>query len=677
MQLLKYIPLQLTFCLVLGIFTGFFLNLNPIFVIVSLVTLLSILGIFYLLAYKFIIPSIYFTITALLSFYLIGITSITIHNDLNNKKHYTKYVSELQPRTALIKVESILKANDYYDKYVGEVLKIEHHETQGKILLNINKDSLQNDLNVDDVLVIKTNFELINGPKNPYQFNYKFYLEKQNIYRQITTSKKEIFILDGQKTSIKGLAHKFRIRINQSLIKSGFNGDELAIINALLLGQRQEMSKEILENYTKAGAVHILAVSGLHVGIILLIITVFLKPLDYLKHGKLIKLIITLLLLWTFAFIAGLSASVVRAVTMFTALSIGLAFNRKNSLYKNLIISVFFLLLFNPYYLFEVGFQLSYLAVFFIVWLQPIIYSVWKPSFKPLDYFWQLFTVSVAAQIGVLPLSLYYFHQFPGLFFVANLLIIPVLGLILGLGIAIIFFSLINLLPKALANFYQGVIDLMNHLIAWIADQESFLFQEISFSLLLMLSIYLFIIFCFRWIENKTVNKFKYVLVTIVLIQVVFIFEEHKTSSYNELVIFNKSKASALAIKENYELRAASNLDLSIQKETFKDYIIGSGVSKITMMDTLKNVYQVDDEKLLIVDSLGIYRINDFVPDMVLLSNSPKINLERMIDEINPNFIIADASNFKSYVLQWEKTCINKGIKFYYTAKEGAYVKRY
>ena len=212
---------------------------------------------------------------------------------------------------------------------LGEVLKIEHHETQGKILLNINKDSLQNDLNVDDVLVIKTNFELINGPKNPYQFNYKFYLEKQNIYRQITTSKKEIFMLDGQKTSIKGLAHKFRIRINQSLIKSGFNGDELAIINALLLGQRQEMSKEILENYTKAGAVHILAVSGLHVGIILLIITVFLKPLDYLKHGKLIKLIITLLLLWTFAFIAGLSASVVRAVTMFTALSIGLAFNRK------------------------------------------------------------------------------------------------------------------------------------------------------------------------------------------------------------------------------------------------------------------------------------------------------------------------------------------------------------
>lgn len=677
MKLLKYIPLQLTFCLVLGIFTGFFLNLSPIFVVASLVTLLSILGIFYLLMYKFIIPSIYFTITALLCFYLIGITSITIHNDLNKKKHYTKYVLELQPRKALIKVESSLKSNDYYDKYIGQVLKIEHQETQGRILINIKKDSLQNDLNVDDVLVLKTNFDLINDSKNPYQFDYKNYLEKQNIYRQITTSKTDIFILKTQKTSIKGLAHKFRKRINQSLIKNGFNGDELAIINALLLGQRQEMSKEILENYTKAGAVHILAVSGLHVGIILLIITLFLKPLDYLKHGKLIKLIITLLLLWTFAFIAGLSASVVRAVTMFTALSIGLAFNRKNSLYKNLIISVFFLLLFNPYYLFEVGFQLSYLAVFFIVWLQPLIYSVWKPSFKPLDYFWQLFTVSVAAQIGVLPLSLYYFHQFPGLFFVANLLIIPVLGLILGLGITIILLSLINLLPKALANFYQGVIDLMNHIIAWIADQESFLFQEVSFSLLLMLSMYLFIIFCFRWIENKTVNKFKYVLVTIVLIQVVLIFEERKTSSYNELVIFNKSRASALAIKENHELRVAANLDLSIQKEIFKDYIIGSGISKITMTDTLKNAYQLDDEKLLIVDSLGIYRINDFVPDMVLLSNSPKINLERMIDEINPNFIIADASNFKSYVLQWEKTCINKGIQFYYTAKEGAYVKRY
>lgn len=480
MQLLKYIPLQLTFFLILGILTGFYFNLTILVVIISLVSLLSILGIVYLLVGKINISSIYFIITSFLTFYFVGIASITIHNDLN-QKNITPILSEQNPNTTLIKVKTILKANVYYDKYEALVLKIGNQKTQGKLLLNIRKDSSQKILNVDDKLIVKTYFQLINEPKNPYQFDYKSYLEKQNIYRQITISKKDLYMIENQETSFRGMAHKFRKRINESLIKQGFGGDELAIINALLLGQRQEMSKEILENYSKAGAIHILAVSGLHVGIILLIITLFLKPLDYLKRGKNLKLIIILILLWTFAFIAGMSASVVRAVTMFTALSIGLAVNRKNSLYKNLIISVFFLLLFNPYYLFEVGFQLSYLAVFFIVWLQPIISSIWKPTFKPLNYFWQLFTVSVAAQIGVLPLSLYYFHQFPGLFFIANLLIIPVLGIILGLGIAIILLSLISLLPIALSNFYQRLIDTMNQLIAWIANQESFVSRHFVF----------------------------------------------------------------------------------------------------------------------------------------------------------------------------------------------------
>ena len=398
MQLLKYIPLQLSFFLILGILTGFYFNPTILVVIISLVSLLSILGIVYLLVGKINISSIYFIITSFLTFYFVGIASITFHNDLNQKEHYTNFLSEQNPNETLIKVKTILKSNAYYDKYEALVLKIGNQKTRGKLLLNIRKDSIQKILNVDDRLLVKTYFQLINEPKNPYQFDYKSYLEKQNIYKQITISMKDLYMIENKETSFRGMAHKFRKRINESLIKEGFGGDELAIINALLLGQRQEMSKEILENYSKAGAIHILAVSGLHVGIILLIITIFLKPLDYLKRGKNLKLIIILILLWTFAFIAGMSASVVRAVTMFTALSIGLAVNRKNSLYKNLILSVFFLLLTNPYYLFEVGFQLSYLAVFFIVWIQPIISSIWKPTFKPLNYFWQLFTVSIAAQ---------------------------------------------------------------------------------------------------------------------------------------------------------------------------------------------------------------------------------------------------------------------------------------
>ena len=269
-----------------------------------------------------------------LVFFFIGIASSTFHNDLNKEQHYTNYVSEKNPVKVTLRISAVLKSNAYYDKYEADVLKINDFSSQGKILINVKKDSLQKQLNIDNKLVVTTNFLMIDNPKNPYQFNYKNYLKNHNIYRQITVSHRELFMLKSSKISIKGLAHTFRVYVNDKLIENGFKDDELAIINALLLGQRQEISKELIENYSKAGAIHILAVSGLHVGIVMLLISFLLTPLKRLKNGNIIQLIITIFFLWIFAFIAGMSASVVRAVTMFTALSIGLAIDRKNSVYK-------------------------------------------------------------------------------------------------------------------------------------------------------------------------------------------------------------------------------------------------------------------------------------------------------------------------------------------------------
>src|SRR5690606_24095560 len=250
------------------------------------------------------------------------------------------------------------------------------------------------------------------------------------------------------------------------------------IINALLLGQRQDIPEEVYNNYTSAGAIHILAVSGLHVGIILLLINFILNPLENLKNGQFIKLILILLLLWSFAIIAGLSASVVRAVTMFSFVAYAMHIKRATNIYNILAISMFFLLLFKPSFLFDVGFQLSYIAVFAIVWIQPVLYKWWTPKLRPVNNLWQLFTVTIAAQIGVIPLSLYYFHQFPGLFFVSNLVIIPFLGIILGLGLLVIILALLNILPDLIADFYGSMISTMNNFIGWIARQEDFLFRD-------------------------------------------------------------------------------------------------------------------------------------------------------------------------------------------------------
>ena len=167
---------------------------------------------------------------------------------------------------------------------------------------------------------------------------------------------------------------------------------------------------------------------------------------------------------------------------MFTFVAFGMISNRKSNIYYSLITSMFFLLLIKPMFLFDVGFQLSYLAVFGIVWIQPMLSNLWIPKYKLINKIWQLLTVSVAAQLIILPVSLYYFHQFPSLFLLSNLVIIPFLGIILMLGILVIVLAVINLLPQILADFYGTLINMMNQFVSWVGSQEGFLLIDISFS---------------------------------------------------------------------------------------------------------------------------------------------------------------------------------------------------
>ncbi len=677
MQMLKYIPLQLLACLMAGIIIGFYADVSLEVVYIVLASSLIFLVISFVSCRKRIRISPIFSVSTFVVFFSIGMATITFHNDLNKRHHYVNSLPQEGAVQAVLKITSILKPNNYYRKYEAQVLKINGENTQGKILVNVKKDSLEKQFRIDDKLLIGSAFLEIEDPKNPYQFHYKNYLKKRHVYRQVIITNEEFIQLKNSKLTLKGYADKFRVQANETLTKNGFDGDELAIVNALLLGQRQEISKGLIQDYSKAGAIHILAVSGLHVGIIMLMLSFLAKPLKRIKNGNSIQLIIIVSLLWVFAFIAGMSASVVRAVAMFTAISIGLAIQRKNSVYKNLIISMFFLLLFNPYYVFEVGFQLSYLAVFFIVWLQPIIYRLWKPKWKFLDYFWQLFTVSLAAQIGVLPLSLYYFHQFPGLFFVANLVIVPILGFVLGLGIVIIFLGWVNLAPTLLLSFYKGIITTMNSVISWIAAQKAFVFQEISFSLFLVFTSYLMVVFTFRWIQHKTMHNFKYALLTIIFLQGTVLYQKYELRSIKEFTVFNKSRVSVVATKERNTLVVATTATLEKSSSILSDYKTGRDINTIIKADNFSNFFKINNKNILVIDSLSTYTSLSFKIDKVLLTDSPKINLERLIETIKPTLIIADASNYKSYVRHWQTTCSERNIAFHYTAKDGAYVEKW
>ncbi len=613
--------------------------------------------------------------TIAISFFLIGLLATYLHDHRNDASHYSNIVSTQKEVCITGRVHKRLKPSTHWERYEVLLQHIDGFKTSGKLLLNVRKDTLAHRHHIDEKLFFRALLNDIKSPSNPWQFNYKNYLERRHIYHRVFVDPGEVLMVGNYPSSIYGIAEGLRNAVNRKLSLYDFEPPELQIINALLLGQKQEVDPQLYETYAEAGAVHVLAVSGLHIGIIWLLLDALLLPLQLIRRGRYLKLVVILWMLWCFAVIAGLSPSVVRAVTMFTAIAIATSLKRGMSTVDALLVSMFFLLMAKPNFLFEVGFQLSYVAVFAIVWIQPMIEKLWRPKFWLFKKAWQLFTVTLAAQIGVLPLSLYYFHQFPGLFFVSNLVIVPFLGFILGVGLLVIVLALANALPAFMADAYSELIELMNLFVSWVANQESFLFENIPMSRLRMISIYLLIISAILLLKRRSYASVFVTGISIVVLQVVVIEEESDKQTKQHLIVFHTNRSTALLSRVSDRSTFHTNLPDSIAHSSYpiKAYLLANPTNDVTF-HSLKDIYSYKDQKLLIVDSLGIYKIPSLERSTVLLTSSPKINLNRLIDTIKPEAIIADGSNHRSYVARWKATCARKKIPFHSTYEKGIYM---
>ncbi|WP_299273380.1 ComEC/Rec2 family competence protein [uncultured Psychroserpens sp.] len=675
MKPLNSTVIKLTFSLASGILATHLLSITLRQSIYGTLIFLLVFTISFLISKRQYKKTIWFGVSTYCLLCFIGTLTYNFHNQKNFKTHYSHTLLDNDISHQLtLKIREQLKSSLYHDKYIVDLLKKDKRKTCGKLLLYIKNDSTQHKYNVDDLLYTYAQLQPTSVRLNPNQFDYKSYLEKQHIYHQVYANQRSILTLKSERNTVLGYAQDLRQKINAKLKAFNFKPEELAIINALLLGQRQDMSQNIYNDYVNAGAVHILAVSGLHIGIILMILQVVLKPIEYLKYGKFIKVSFLLILLWSFAIIAGLSASVTRAVTMFSIVAIALHSNRLTNIYNTLTISIFILLLCQPMFLFDVGFQMSYLAVFAIVSIQPLLYKLWAPKWKIQDYLWKISTVTIAAQIGVVPISLYYFHQFPSLFFISNLAIIPFLGIILGLGILVIVLALLNSLPEFLAQFFGNLINLMNTLVGWVAQQEAFLVTAISFGVAHILVYYTLTIAIIRLYTRQNYRRWLFLLITIVMVQSVMLWYEYK-NSHSKFVVFHKRRHSIIAEKRNATLHVFDNLDsIAIKNDKLiTNFSIGHFINTISR-DSIKSVYVFKGQILLVIDSLAVYNIKSFRPDIVLLRNSPRLNLERLIDSIEPKLIIADGSNYKSYISRWEATCQKRQLPFHQTGKKGAFI---
>ncbi|WP_289060911.1 ComEC/Rec2 family competence protein [uncultured Zobellia sp.] len=669
MRLLRFIPIKLTLVVILGIVAGNYLNLDVRFPLFACIILLVLLGFLRFKDKKK--ESLSFGYLAILTTFCIGLFAAGLAQPKNQTNHYlnTDFSGN---RIWHIKISEALKPSSFSERYIGKVQALDQNYAEGKVLLSFSNDSMLKKLQVDDEVVLFSSIGEVKAPLNPHQFNYKNYLKDLGIFHQFRLTSSQFITLDSPSTTIYGIAANARTHIISQLKKADFGQEELSIIQALLLGQRNDISEETYTDYKNAGAVHILAVSGLHIGILLWILLFLLKPLERLPRGKTLKLVLTVLLLWGFAFLSGLSASVVRSVTMFSFVAYSMYLNRPNNTFNILALSVFFILLaINPNLLFQVGFQMSYAAVLAIVWLYPLCQKLWFPKHKLVRKIWQLLSVSIAAQLGVLPISLFYFHQFPGLFFISNLLIVPALGIILGMGILVILLALIGQLWGELVIIYNALIGWMNQIIHWVAQQEAFIFKNISFDGVQMVLAYTILFSCVILLTRPNFKKVIALATFIVGFQLWTIYTDYETARKNILFIGHQTKNTVVVHQNGHHTIAATRDTLSVGN-MLNDYSVAEQTTNTTY-STVKNSYKWGNKNVLIIDSLGVYPTRETSVDYLILTQSPKLNLERVISSIQPKNIIVDGSNYTSYVNRWKETCLKQKLPFHATGEKGAY----
>lgn len=675
MKVLQFPLARITICFVLGILCVYYLKIQPELVLeLSLFSVFIFSVCFFWVKNKF-RATLTFGLTVYLLSFAIGMTTQIVHTDLYQKTNYThQNIVFEKPQTLTLTIREKLKSTAFSDRYIALINTINASKYSGKILLNIRKDSINHPFEIGIQMQIKSLLYKNTSPKNPNQFDYGKYLENKQIYAQAYVSADEIKISNRIEKDIWYYTARLRTKIITNLEKQGFHKKELNVAIALILGQQQDIASDIIQDYQYAGAVHILSVSGLHIGFILLFVTFILKPIPNTKKGSFFKLAVLLASLSLFGILAGLAPSVVRSVTMFSFVAIGNHLRRSVNIYHTLLVSILLILLVQPFFLFDVGFQLSYIALFFIIWFQPLLATIWKPKSKAVQYIWGILTVSFAAQIGTLPLSIYYFHQFPGLFFVTNLIIIPLMGIIMSLGVLVMALAAVNATPLFLTKILEWSIYYLNKIVHAIASIETFIIRDISFNYYLLMSSYMLILTTIIWFKKPSFNRATLVMLSIILFQISNIKNEWNIQKEQEWIVYNTKKNTLITARKGKKTTLYINdnpLRPTSKNNPINSYLTANFAS-IKSRKKVPNIAFFKGEKILILDSLGLYPKN-INPTILVLTQSPKINLERMLQNMNPKIVVADASNYKTIQKLWKKSCKKQKIPFHATAEKGFY----
>jgi competence protein ComEC len=319
-----------------------------------------------------------------------------------------------------------------------------------------------------------------------------------------------------------------------------------------------------------------------------------------------------------------------------------------------------------------VGFQLSYLALFFILWLQPQLAAIWHPKYKVIKYFWDILTVSFAAQLGALPLSIYYFHQFPGLFFVTNIVVIPFLSVLMALGVIVMILAALNLMVPFLMQILQHCITLLNSTVSWIASNDQFVITDIPFPYQTLVTSYVLICALVLWYQHPDFKKAVGVLLSILFFQISYIYVLTKFKSEAELLVLDVRGKTFILERNGQELTVyrANQTTAPFDESIINTYKVAT-FSRAANVAPIQNLLFHNNKKIMLIDSSTVHAVAN--PDILILTQSPKINLNRLIQDVRPKTIVADGSNYKTYIALWKQSCTKHKILFHATGEKGFY----
>ena len=504
-----------------------------------------------------------------LVFIFIGYTIVTIANETNKENHIIHF-DDSDFYTGSIISDPQIKGEYLRLKLDVTALKDSTwHGASGKVLVYL-KLPVKYIPGYGDVLFIKGFPQQVSPPLNPQEFDYRQYLAYNNIYHQHFIGRDYWQILNrASDFSLHRLSINARKYLEDKLTLFIPQAEELAVAKALILGKKEDLDRTTKEVYAKAGAMHVLAVSGLHVGIIYLVLLGILRQKQGRVTRPILVAIIVIPTLWAYAFITGLSPSVLRAVTMFSFLALAQVINRRSASLNTLAISAFILLLVNPYMIMAVGFQLSYIAVAGIIFLYPLFEKWLNPANPILRFIWQITALSLAAQLVTSPLSAFYFHRFPTYFIFSNLLVIPAAIAIVWGGLVLLALGSISSALGIILGKVLGIIILVvNKSLHWIGSLPNADIHSLTTTMLETWLLYGLIIIIFLYF---TTRKWPYYWVSAILVLIFsfnIIYTDNQKNKLKQLVFYSVNYSWAIDFIEdkNYHLLADPLLQADIKK---------------------------------------------------------------------------------------------------------------